>query len=148
MLTPLVAPLIDISREQDRFNLDQWLRYDALPGKHASTHLDGNDTVSSNNDPTAITLANVADPGTRHHGVSRDDHVHPVGTDISDVIDSLDGIDVDPIDGAAVTDATLRRLFSAILLQLLEFERLLLADTDSETVAASDDSEILALYGM
>jgi len=147
-LAPIITPLIEMSKEQDRANLDFWLRFDALPGKHGSTHTGGSDTIASRNDPTAIALANVASPGTAHHALSYDDHVHPVGADISDVIDSLDGIDVDPIDGASVTDATLRRLFSAILLQLLEFERLLLADTDSESVAASEDSEILALYGM
>jgi len=136
-LAPIITPLVELSKEQSRLNMDLWLRFDALPGKHASTHTGGSDTVASLNDPTAIALANVASPGTAHHALSYDDHVHPVGDDIADVIESLDGIDVDPIDGAAVTDATLRRLFMAILMQLLELEQLLLRRSETESQVKS-----------
>lgn len=82
-MEPVLKPLLDFARGQARINLDYWLSHDALPGKHASTHLDGGDTVSSNSDPTAIALTNVASPGTAHHGLSKDDHVHPIGDDIA-----------------------------------------------------------------
>lgn len=136
-LSPVLSPLLDMARQQDRFNLDQWLRFDALPGKHATTHLDGGDTVVGHDIPTAIKLTNVGDPGDPHDGLAPIGHIHPVGDDIADVIESLDGIDIDPIDGAAVTDASLRRLFYAILMQLLELEQLLLRQKEAESQVKS-----------
>lgn len=118
MLGPVMAPLMSFARQQARLNEDLWMRYDSLPGRHATTHLDGDDSVSSTSDPTAIALTNVADPGTPHSPLSRGDHVHPVGDDIADILELLDGLDADPIFGIPVTDARVRKLLELILLQL------------------------------
>lgn len=122
MLKPVLEPLLDMAREQNRLNMMEWARVDALPSKHANTHLGNSDNLVSNVNPEPVSLTGEADPGDPHEGVSARGHVHPVGDDIAGLIpltevttEDLNGFDV-----LYVYDWASNQLLQQILFELMQ----------------------------
>lgn len=116
-------------RVQHELNRRLWDGYDSLPGKHAPTHMGGNDSVSGTQLPSPITFFETGARGTPASGYAPIDHKHP--TNLAN-FPGLTGVDTDPVDGTSVIDHALRRLLEAIFLELecLEADFARLVDSD------------------
>jgi len=99
---------------QHELNKRLWDRYNSAPRAHAVTHMGGDDSVETQDLPSAITLGAEGDIGDSTRGYATGGHVH--ATDALDFLLGLEGICVDNLGQAEVTDKGLVQLLEELLL--------------------------------